>query len=355
MNILVYGAGVLGSLFAARLQAAGHHVTLLARGQRLADLRTHGVVLEHATSKVRTTYPVDVTDTLAPDAIYDLILVIMRKNQVPTIIPHLAKNNTPDVLLLTNNAAGPDAYIEALGRDRVLMGFPGAGGAREGHVIRYTMAEGSLGGTIIGELDGSASPRVQGIANALEQAGFAPTISPNIDAWLKTHAIVVTPIANAIYAAGGDIQRLARTRDALALIVRAMREGFRVLDSLGTPVTPGGLRLIDWLPEPLLVALLSRIFRNPEAELKLASHANAARDEMTTLTREIKQLKRQARVDTPAIDRLALYLSEDMPPMPEGEAVLPLDWQSLWAAVIVLLAGSHVIAYLLGRLRGDNR
>ena len=48
MKILIYGAGVLGSFYAARLHTAGHTVTLLARGQRLADLRAHGIVLEDA-------------------------------------------------------------------------------------------------------------------------------------------------------------------------------------------------------------------------------------------------------------------------------------------------------------------
>lgn len=38
MKMLVCGAGPLGSLFAARLHQGGHDVTLLARGQRLADL-----------------------------------------------------------------------------------------------------------------------------------------------------------------------------------------------------------------------------------------------------------------------------------------------------------------------------
>ena len=32
MRILVYGAGVIGSLYAAKLQAAGQEVTVLARG-----------------------------------------------------------------------------------------------------------------------------------------------------------------------------------------------------------------------------------------------------------------------------------------------------------------------------------
>lgn len=46
MRILFYGAGVLGSLYAARLQEARQEVSILARGQRLADIREHGIVLE---------------------------------------------------------------------------------------------------------------------------------------------------------------------------------------------------------------------------------------------------------------------------------------------------------------------
>lgn len=37
MNVLVYGAGVIGSIYAARLQETGYNVTLLARGKRAAS------------------------------------------------------------------------------------------------------------------------------------------------------------------------------------------------------------------------------------------------------------------------------------------------------------------------------
>ena len=37
MKILAYGAGVIGSPYAAKLQDSGHPVTVLARGERLND------------------------------------------------------------------------------------------------------------------------------------------------------------------------------------------------------------------------------------------------------------------------------------------------------------------------------
>jgi 2-dehydropantoate 2-reductase len=45
LKLLVYGAGVTGSLFAARMYEAGHHVSLLARGERLAAASLEGDVL----------------------------------------------------------------------------------------------------------------------------------------------------------------------------------------------------------------------------------------------------------------------------------------------------------------------
>lgn len=128
MRILVFGAGPLGSLMAARLHEAGQDVTLLARGQRLADLRTYGVVLEDAVSGEREVVPVPTIDRLAPNDRYDLIMVVMRKNQALAILPLLAANTaTPTVLFLMNNAAGAADLCAALGRERVLLGCPAAG------------------------------------------------------------------------------------------------------------------------------------------------------------------------------------------------------------------------------------
>jgi ketopantoate reductase len=53
-RVLVLGAGVIGSAHAGRLLQAEHHPVMLARGQRLADLRARGLVLEDAQSNHRT-------------------------------------------------------------------------------------------------------------------------------------------------------------------------------------------------------------------------------------------------------------------------------------------------------------
>jgi 2-dehydropantoate 2-reductase len=303
MNILVYGAGVLGSLYAARLQEAGQHVSLLARGQRLQDTREHGIVLEDVLTGQTTTTHVKVVEQLGPDDRYDLAVVVMGKHQVAAIFPRLAANKQiPSVLFLHNNAAGPQAMIEALGRERVLLGFAGAGGKREGHVIYSLLIRQQP--TTLGELDGSTTPRLEQIANAFKAAGFPVAISSNIDAALKTHAVLITAIESAVTVAGGTTE-LASRRDLLLLMVSAIREGFKGLQARGIPIIPFNLKLMflgmpKWFP----VLYWQRTLQSKLGEYSLAAHANAAPAEISQLIAEIRTLVRDTSVSTPAMDQL---------------------------------------------------
>jgi 2-dehydropantoate 2-reductase len=343
MKLLVYGAGPLGSLFAARLQQGRNDVSLLARGQRLIDLREHGIVLVNVQTKEQTVTRVNVVEELKPDDAYDLVLVIMRKNHALQILPVLAANqHTPNVLFLCNNAAGPGAFVEALGKERVLIGFPNSAGYREGHIIHcLTGTPQDKANVPFGEVDGRITDRTREVARILESApGFGAEIRTDMDAWLKYHVALLFPsLAPALYAAGVDNYRLARTRDLVVLGLRAIREGFRVLESLELPITPSKLKIFKWLPEPILVPFAQRLLANPLMETALVKHAEAARDEVQHLIGEFMALARSTTVPTPTIDRLLRYYEPDAPPqVPEGSAEIPLDWREMQIGLGVLAA-----------------
>lgn len=342
MKILICGAGPLGSLFAARLQQAGHDVTLLARGQRSTDLRQHGIVLHDVRTDAWETVHVSLIEHLTADDRYDLALVIMRKNQALALLPTLAANREiPHVLFLMNNAAGPDALVEALGRERVLVGFPTSGGYRDGHVMHVLTGRPGAEMTVpIGEIDGRFTARIQKVAAVLGQIpGFKVEVRSDMDAWLKYHVALLMPsLAAAFYLCGMDRMCMVNTPDALVLAVRAIREGFQVLQRLGYPITPSALRAFAWLPEPLLVWLLRRRLCHPLMEVALAKHAVAGRDEIQLLADEFLRLARQTTVSTPAIERLYPSFDPATPPMPAGSAEIPLDWRSMRIALAV--AGS---------------
>jgi len=84
-------AGVIGTLYAARLQNAGHQVTILARASRLANIRRHGLVLEDLVSGARSATSLAVAERLSVDEGYDMALVSVRRDQLSSILPDLVR------------------------------------------------------------------------------------------------------------------------------------------------------------------------------------------------------------------------------------------------------------------------
>ena len=184
MKILVYGAGVIGTLDAARLQEGGHRVTVVARGQRLADIRRYGLALEDIVGHGRSTTQVDTTERLGPNEQYDIALISVRRDQVANVVPELTANHRiPALIFMLNNPTGSSDLAQALGRERVLLGFPGAGGTRDGHLVRYAMI--AQQPTTLGELDGQRTARLHELVETFRQSGFRTTTSRDVDAWLR--------------------------------------------------------------------------------------------------------------------------------------------------------------------------
>ena len=319
MRWLIYGAGNIGSIYAARLAQASSDVTILARGKRLTELRERGIQLEDAGTGERTTTRVEVVERLDPDAAYDVVMVALPKHRLGDVLPILAAHaGTPNVLFFCNNAAGPDAMSAALGRERVLFGFPGAAGVPHEGYIRYVVTSAREQPTTIGELDGGTSARVQSAAEELKAAGFPVSISPAIDPWLKTHVAKVLPTFLALARAGFDPQRLADDDETLALLCRSMREGVRVLEAKGIPITPANHRVLGWLPSRLLRWLLRRMLRSKSTAIKLG-HAAGGQAEWRLIAQEFRALIDQAGIATPATNELYRALDPAMAPPPEEQ------------------------------------
>jgi len=309
VKVLIVGAGVIGSFNAARLKEAGQDVTLLARGRRLADLREHGVVLEDFRTGRRTVTQVPLIDRLGPDDAFDLVIVVMRRNQIPSVLPMLAQSQRiPSVLFLGNNAAGPQDLIDAVGRQRVLLGTANTGGERQGYVVRYVWLKRlSL---LFGELNDESTPRAAAIVQLFRSAGLPVRVVKNIDAYLKTHAAGLPPLAGAVYFAGGNIHQLARTPEVMKLNVEAFREALRALRAIGVPIKPAVTRLIEWLPEAIVVFLLRIFFDSKLADFGAQPHLDAAADELKELADEMRVILRQAGLPSPASDVLFAKVDE---------------------------------------------
>jgi 2-dehydropantoate 2-reductase len=291
MKLLVYGAGVLGSLYAARLHEAGLDVSLLARGERLAALRRHGVQLAEGDGPAVRRVPVPVVEH--PAGGYDLTAVFVRAHQVDAVLESLAGLDG-DVLFLLNWAAGAQPLGAVLGHERVLLGSGSAGGTMDGDVVRYRPA-GPLTRRVpmrIGEPDGRTTPRLDRIVRMFRTAGLNAKAEPRMDAWLKTHAAFSVPLGQAAHAAGGP-KALADAPGAVRDMIRLMRDN---LAALPMPPVPRAFAALRTLPEGLLVAVLRSFLRGPTtAHSGLSDVSPATTAELERLTEQLRATQSRGR------------------------------------------------------------
>jgi 2-dehydropantoate 2-reductase len=304
MKVSVFGAGVIGTLYAARFQEAGHRVTILARSSRLADIRQYGLVLEDVVSGARSTTRADIAERLSAEDVYDMVLISVRRDQLAGILPDLvAGRNIPTLVFMLNNPMSSAGLAKAFGADRVVLGFPGAGGTLEGHVVRYALI--AQQPTTIGLPGGGRTSRLGALEKALRASGFRTRIDGDMNSWLLSHAYFVTAVGGAIYLAGGDCKRLSGNRPLLRLMVTGVRGGFNTVHRLGHAVHPLPLRvLFSWLPRPFAIYYWRRFFSNRMAEYVFARHALHASEEMRALAAECRLLVAKSGVSTPALNQL---------------------------------------------------
>jgi 2-dehydropantoate 2-reductase len=280
MKVLVVGAGVIGSVYAGHLAAAGHEVTLMARGSRLGDLRRAGLRLRRSGGP-EATPTVTVVDEV-PATPLDLVIVAVRRDQALSATAQATRAAAGIAMLFGNFAGMTDELGAALGSDRVVAGFPSVGGRFEGDgSITYLLIKQQP--TVVGTV-GAADEKAEAVAKGLRAAGFPTTTERDIAGWLASHAALVVPMAAAIMAAGGQADALAGRRDLLRLAVRATSATYRAQRKRGRLVIDGSLRLLYLrMPEWFAVRYWSRAMRGEFGELAFAAHTRHAWSEMALL------------------------------------------------------------------------
>lgn len=300
MRIVVVGAGVIGSVYAGRLLEAGHEVTLCARGRRLAELCERGLILEDAETGRRTAE--SVRAVAAPDGVQcDLVVVAVRRDQMLATVPLLA--NVDDDVLFFGNAAGLISELAGAVGARALFGFPAAGGVRYGAAVRYVLIGQQK--TMLGKADSPGSARVAKLADVFSSAGFPVAVSEDPEAWLMAHAAFIVPIALALLRVDVQPGRLAADQALLTAMVRATRQAFRALLTVGNTQIPRNLRALYLvMPQAFASWYWRRTLAGPRGELWFAAHTRAAPEEMLSLAGVLRAAVEAG--DRPAPDLNAL-------------------------------------------------
>jgi 2-dehydropantoate 2-reductase len=126
MNILVYGAGAVGSYLGARLAQAGNSVTLVSRSTMTDIINANGLDVTEGTETVHTrpSAVISLRQALLNNAAYDAILTCMKSYDVEGAINELIAfcPNPPPLITLQNGIGIEEQFIQQFGAGRVIAG-----------------------------------------------------------------------------------------------------------------------------------------------------------------------------------------------------------------------------------------
>ncbi|OJH35520.1 ketopantoate reductase family protein [Cystobacter ferrugineus] len=251
MKIAIVGPGAIGSTFAFHLARAGHDVTVVARGARLARLEQDRAIVTTEGQRA----PVEVSAALDTTTPWDLVLVSVLESQVDAVLPALRHSAAKQVMFMFNTFAPLDRLRDAVGAHRFVFGFPAIlaelkEGKLKSHVIPRSFSALQL--TIVTD---------PAWAEHFSKAGIPTDTQPDMHSWLRTHAAVVVPVmltANRAHERGSGLSWKESRELALCLA-----EGFALVRSLGHPVTPSNLAILGKLPAPVTTLGLWMLSRHP--------------------------------------------------------------------------------------------
>lgn len=268
--MLVFGAGVVGQVYAARL-ADTHEVTIAARGLTYDSLRRHGVRLLHRGT--RSVPAVAVADAASVRERFDAVLLAVRADQLDEALTAVQAVEATTVVTLVNTVAATAEVSRRVGANRLVLGFPGVGGVHREDGIEYHVI--ARQPTTIQRCGG----RESGIVDALRAARFVVSTVDDMPGWLATHTVFIVGVGSAILAAGGDCDRLAGDRAQVEAMITAVRDSFGVLQERGVTIQPPALKTIfTRVPRALAVPYWAHLLRGDTGRLAIAPHAVATRD-----------------------------------------------------------------------------
>jgi 2-dehydropantoate 2-reductase len=256
MKICVYGAGAIGGHVAARLAKGGATVAVIARGEHLRAIQGDGLRVRAPDGEMRPA--VQATDDPAELGPQDAVVVTVKAPALPAVAAGIGKLLGPDtpVAFVMNGipwfyfhrADGSnegmrlpkldpgDALWSAIGPERAIAGVIHSGCTVVAPGV--VKVESGISRLALGEMDGSASSRVERLAEAFRAGGLATEVNRRIrDAiWQKLLLNLSTgPLAILTAAGPGRFLAEEACRETMR---RLIAEGAAIAAALGCRVQP---------------------------------------------------------------------------------------------------------------------
>ncbi|MEO6512020.1 MAG: 2-dehydropantoate 2-reductase N-terminal domain-containing protein [Nocardioides sp.] len=228
MRFIVYGAGAVGGVIAARLHLGGEHVQVVARGEHLDAIRRTGLRLVTPDDEAVVRIP-------AGERLADLdvgsdtaVLVAVKSHQTAAVMHDVARSTPPDVTLVSAQNGVANEAVLLRGRANVLgivVMLPST------HLEPGVVLQGSSnrpGLLDVGGYPSGTSDRAEAVAAGLRAGGFDSVVRPDIMAW--KHRKLMLNLGNAAQATCAPSDERDR------LVELAVAEGEAALAAAEIPV-----------------------------------------------------------------------------------------------------------------------
>ena len=307
MRIAVMGAGGVGGCLGALLALDGNEVSLIARGDHLAEIRARGLRLKQGDSE----FVVGVRATADPREIgpVDLLLFTVKTYHNGEAIPAARPLAGPDTLILTlqNGVESHLQLAEGLGTGSVLPGAYWTASTVDSPGVISCIGQAPR--LSFGHEDSALYPRLEGLRVLFESAGIDAELSPDPLRVIWSKFVVLCSLAGITSAADTRIKEFIGYPEGRRLFVEAMTEVDAVGRAKGvnlpTELVENSLDFIDGYPD----------FQNSMH----ADFEHGRRTELEALNGSVVRLGWEAGVATPVNDFIYAVLS------PRKDGVLGLS------------------------------
>ena len=319
MKVLMFGRGVIATIYGWVLAQAGHEVEFYVRPGRAATYgETVGLDLIDSRRKVRgervvESWPVRYREELEPDHDFDLIVLSVAHYRLADAAAFLAPRlSDATVLFFSNIWSEPMTAIGAIPVDRVAWGFPQAGGGfGPDGVLRGNL----LPSVVFGTVDRPATERALAVRQAFREAGLRIKEETDFRGWLWIHfvsdagffsqAVRVGPMANLV-GASGDLRQVVLTGRELLPLLEA-----RGVDLRRHRVGVLQFRAPAWLVGSLLAVATRHLAL---ARVNFEAHSDPAAREPREICRDTLAEARRLDIEVPRLEAAEPHFARDDTP-----------------------------------------
>jgi 2-dehydropantoate 2-reductase len=289
MRIAVIGVGGTGGYFGGLLARVEEDVTFVARGAQLEALRTRGLTVE---SRLAGTFTVAVQATDDPSDVgpVDLVLFCVKTYDTDAAAESIRPPIRPDTMLISlqNGIDNEERIARAAGHSSGLGAVAYVVSAiKAPGVVAQTAGPGKI---VLGELSGGTSERTKRLHDALQGAGIAAEVHPDIRAVLWQKFLFICAFSG--------VTALTRLPIGTVLADPVTRELFRgTSEEVEAVARAGGIDLPDDCVEQ---AMTQAAAVEPWGRGSLYGDlAGGRRLELESLNSEVVRLGRERGIETP--------------------------------------------------------